>query len=80
MGALLVVEGQISANSPSGLRPVLVSLQVHLLVLDTAPQSFHEDVVELISKGVEKAFCGKREGVPFQQEETPRKGNWRDTP
>ena len=45
MGPLLVVEGQISPNPFSGLSPILVCLQVHLLVLDAAPQPFHEDVV-----------------------------------
>ena len=45
MGPLLVVEGQISPNPLSGLSPILVCLQVHLLVLDAAPQPFHEDVV-----------------------------------
>jgi len=45
VGALLVVEGQISPNSPPGLSPVLVSLQVHILVLDAAPQPFYEDIV-----------------------------------
>ena len=42
MGPLLVVEGQISPNPFSGLSPILVCLQVHLLVLDAAPQPFHE--------------------------------------
>ena len=45
MGPLLVVEGQISPNPLSGLSPILVCLQVHLLILDAAPQPFHEDVV-----------------------------------
>ena len=33
MGPLLVVEGQISPNPLSGLSPISVCLQVHLLVL-----------------------------------------------
>ena len=50
MGPLLVVEGQISPNPLSGLSPILVCLQVHLLVLDAAPQPFHE-TLELPQNG-----------------------------
>ena len=45
MGVFLVVEGQISLNLPSSLSPILVSLQVHFLALDAAPQPLYEDIV-----------------------------------
>ena len=61
MGPLLVVEGQISPNPFSGLSPILVCLQVHLLVLDAAPQPFHEDVVHAPAPAVHAHLNGLRQ-------------------
>ena len=46
MNTLFVVEGEILAEAGTRLRDVPVVLEVHLLVLEAAPEALDEDVVE----------------------------------
>ena len=46
MRALQVVEGQVAPNADARLDRAVVRVQIHLLVLERAPQTLDEDVVE----------------------------------
>src|SRR2546427_244806 len=43
--ALVVVEFEVGGDAAARLRHVLVGLEINFLVLETAPQPLHEDVV-----------------------------------
>src|SRR5215469_18645682 len=45
MQALVVVELEIGGDTAPRLSDVLISVEINLLVLEAAPQPFHEDVV-----------------------------------
>ena len=48
MGSLIVVELEVGAQFPPGIRGEGVSFQVHLLVFHGAPQPLHEYVVSIL--------------------------------
>ena len=50
--ALVVVEVEVAAEAVGRLRHALVVPQVHVLVLDAAPQALDEDVVEAATSTV----------------------------
>src|SRR5947209_6962665 len=52
MQAILIVELKILAQPSFCISYRLIILEIHLLILDTSPKSFHENVVQCSSSAI----------------------------
>src|SRR5713101_972156 len=63
MGSPAVVEVQVAPDRSAGIGRTVVGPQIHLLVLDAAPQPLDEDVVPPSALADRNAVVGEHAGV-----------------